>query len=213
VTPITTTDGYIWKYMYNVPINLRNKFLNAEQIPVSSALTNQFYSNGSLDSIAIANKGTGYTGATVTITGDGYREDDPVFISTVTPVTINSGGTNYFTAPTVTFSDPISGATLFIANSGVIIGQKLYNSVGDFFEVYSPGTLSSLEPTHRFGIVKNGSASLIYVGTRAKGTATIGTSTISVASGTVSTTAVTNIVTVTSTAGFYAGQKIVFGSK
>ena len=212
VTPISTSDGYIWKYMYNVPINLRNKFLSAEQIPVSSALTNQFYSNGSLDSILITNKGTGYTGATITVTGDGYREEDPVFISTVTPVTINSAGTNYFTAPTVTFGDPINSATLFIANSGVIIGQKLYNSVGDFFEVYSPGTLSSLQPTHRFGIVKNGTASLKYVGTRAKGTATLGTSTISLASGTVSTVPTTNLITVSSTTGFYAGQKIVFGT-
>lgn len=212
VNPISTSDGYIWKYMYNVPINLRNKFLSADQIPVSSALTNQFYSNGSLDSILITNKGTGYTGANITVTGDGYRQEDPVFISTVTPVTINSGGTNYFTAPTVTFGDPVTSATLFIGSSGVIIGQKLYNSYGDFFEVYSPGTLSSLEPTHRFGIVKNGTASLKYVGTRAKGTATLGTSTISLASGTVTTTATTNIITVSSTAGFYAGQKIVFGT-
>jgi sugar lactone lactonase YvrE len=212
VTPITTSDGYIWKYMYNVPINLRNKFLSAEQIPVSSALTNQFYSNGSLDSIAITNKGTGYTGASISVTGDGYREEDPVFLNTVTPVTITTAGTNYFTAPTVTFGDPVNSATLFIANSGVIIGQKLYNSVGDFFEIYSPGTLSALEPTHRFGIVKNGTASLKYIGTRAKGTATLGTSTISLASGTVSTALTTNLITVSSTVGFYAGQRIVFGT-
>ncbi|MBV5343395.1 hypothetical protein JZU68_07225, partial [bacterium] len=86
---------------------LRNKFLSAEQIPVSSALTNQFYSNGSLDSIAITNKGTGYTGASISVTGDGYREEDPVFLNTVTPVTITTAGTNYFTAPTVTFGDPV----------------------------------------------------------------------------------------------------------
>ncbi|MBV5343394.1 hypothetical protein JZU68_07220, partial [bacterium] len=66
--------------------------------------------------------------------------------------------------------------------------------------------------THRFGIVKNGTASLKYVGTRAKGTATLGTSTISLASGTVSTALTTNLITVSSTAGFYAGQRIVFGT-
>ena len=75
VDPVTSSDGYIWKYMYTVPINLRNKFLSETHIPVMSALTNQFYSNGSVDSIIINNKGTGYTYANINVTGDGYLEE------------------------------------------------------------------------------------------------------------------------------------------
>jgi len=71
-SPITTADGYVWKFMYTVPINLRNKFLSEDQMPVVSALSNQFYSNGAMDSIIINNKGTGYTTATLTVSGDGY---------------------------------------------------------------------------------------------------------------------------------------------
>lgn len=176
ITPIITSDGYIWKYMYNVPINLRSKFLNDEQIPVISALTNQFYSNGTMDSILINNKGSGYTTATITVTGDGYREEDPIFIN---GVTINTGGSGY-SSPTVTFSDPVSGASAFIASSTVFVGQRIYNSsTFDFYEIVSPGTLSAIEPTHRLGTVQNGTASLKFVGTRAKATATVTSGAIS----------------------------------
>lgn len=169
ISPISTADGYIWKYMYNVPINLRNKFLNDQQIPVVSALTNQFYSNGTIDSVIINNKGSGYTTATLTVAGDGYREQDPVFIN---GVTINSGGSGY-TTPTVTFSDPVADASIFLASASVFIGQRIFNSVFDFYEVLSPGTLSAGEPTHRLGTVQNGTATLKFIGTRAKGTATV----------------------------------------
>ena len=37
--PFETSDGYIWKFMYNIPINLRNKFYTDDHIPVVSALT------------------------------------------------------------------------------------------------------------------------------------------------------------------------------
>lgn len=169
VNPITTSDGYIWKYMYNVPINLRSKFLDDNYIPVTSALTNQFYSNGTVDNVIVNNKGAGYTTATITVTGDGYREEDPIF---VTGVTLNSGGSGY-TTPTVTFSDPVPDASAFIAASSVFLGQRLFTVTGDFYEVTSPGTLSSLAPTHRLGIVQNGSATLKFIGTRAKGSATV----------------------------------------
>ena len=49
----------------------------------------------------------------------------------------------------------------------------------DFYEVASPGTLSSSEPTHRLGTVQNGTSSLRFIGTRAKGTVTLSTPTIS----------------------------------
>jgi hypothetical protein len=176
VSPISTSDGYIWKYMYNVPINLRSKFLNDQQIPVVSALTNQFYSNGTVDSVIINNKGSGYTTATLTVSGDGSRVEDPIF---VTGATVSTAGTNYISAPTVTFSDPVSDASAFISGATVFLGQKIFNSVFDFYEITSPGTLSSSEPTHRLGIVQNGTAALKFAGTRAKGSASMTTPTIS----------------------------------
>jgi hypothetical protein len=169
INPIETSDGYRWKYMYNVPINLRNKFLSDSQIPVSSALTNQFYSNGTLDNIIINNKGTGYSAATITVNGDGFRIEDPTFL---TGVTVSAGGSNY-SSPTLNIGDPVSDATAFNANSTVFLSQRIFNTDFDFYEVITPGTLSSTEPSHRLGTVQNGSAALRFVGTRAKGSVTV----------------------------------------
>jgi hypothetical protein len=169
VTPITTSDGYVWKFMYNVPINLRNKFLSDDQIPVISALTNQFYSNGSMDSILINNKGKDYTSASISVSGDGFRPEDPVFL---TQVVVSEGGENY-TSPTVVISDPVPDASSFLPSAVVFLGQRIFNSSFDFYEVVTPGTLSTLEPTHRLGTVQNGSAALKFVGTRAKGVANV----------------------------------------
>ena len=165
-SPITAADGYVWKFMYNVPINLRSKFLSEDQMPVVSALSNQFYSNGAMDSIIINNKGTGYTSATITVTGDGYREEDPTFL---TSIAVASGGNGYDN-PTVTFGDPTLNATAFISSAAVFLGQKLYNSAFDFYEVVTPGTMSSSEPTHRLGTIQNNTAAVKYLGTRVKGT-------------------------------------------
>lgn len=169
VTPIETSDGYRWKYMYNVPINLRNKFLSDAQIPVISALTNQFYSNGSLDSIIINNKGSGYSSANIVVNGDGFRAEDPTFLS---GVVVNTGGSNYST-PTLIIGNPVSDASLFISGAAVFLGQRIFNTNFDFYEVVTPGTLSSSEPTHRLGTIQNGSTALKFVGTRAKGSITV----------------------------------------
>jgi hypothetical protein len=179
-TPVLFSDGYVWKFMYNVPINLRNKFLSDTQMPVVSALTNQFYSNGSLDSIVINNKGSGYTTATIAISSsDGYRKEDPTFLNSIA---LNNSGGNGYISPTVTFGDPVTSATAFIGSSTVFLGQRIYNSTYDFYEVVTPGLLSSGEPTHRYGIVQNNAAALNYIGSRAKGTVTTTGTTVSTGS-------------------------------
>ena len=153
VDPIKLTDNYVWKYMYNVPIGLRNKFLTGDQIPVVSALTNQFYNSGALDTITIINSGAGYTSANINVQGDGYRESDPAFIQSVL---VSSGGATY-NAPTVSISDPFTVASPFLPGGQVYIGQKIYNSNKDFYEVVVPGTLGGVAPTHKSGIVQSDS--------------------------------------------------------
>jgi hypothetical protein len=166
VEPIATADGYIWKYMYNVPINLRNKFLTDNKMPVVSALTNQFYSGGTLDTIIINQKGSGYTFANISVVGDGYLEADPTYL---TSVSISDGGSGY-SSPTISFGDPFDETSQFLASSSMFRGQKIFTTDGDFYECTAPGTLSSTAPTHRFGEVINGTASLKYIGTRVSGT-------------------------------------------
>ena len=169
VAPIYTSDGYSWKFMYNVPISLRNKFMSDEYIPVVSALTNQFYSNGSLINILINNKGEGYSEANIIVVGDGFRQSDPTFIE---DILMSEQGSNY-SNPTVTISDPVSDATQFISEASVALGQRIFTSAGDFYEVVSPGTMSTVAPSHKIGTVTNGSAGLEFVGTRATGSANL----------------------------------------
>jgi hypothetical protein len=70
VAPIgPLADGYVWKFMYNIPLYLRNKFLTATQIPVTTVLTSQYYGNGALTNISVDNKGSGYSLNTV-LTGN-----------------------------------------------------------------------------------------------------------------------------------------------
>ena len=157
-SPILMPDGYIWKYMYNIPIGLRNKFLTTEHMPVIAALTNQFYSNGQLDAITINTRGSNYVSANINVSGDGYREADPVYIQTVAT---NTGGTGYTSSSVVTISDPFTDASAFVAGSSVSLGQKIYNSTKDFYEVASPGTLGGVEASHTSGFVRSDS----YIGT------------------------------------------------
>ena len=58
--PVEYSDGYIWKFMYSIPISLRNKFLNTGYMPVTTSLTNQFYSAGSIVDYVIENRGAKY---------------------------------------------------------------------------------------------------------------------------------------------------------
>ncbi|NBP02324.1 MAG: hypothetical protein EBU90_19845 [Proteobacteria bacterium] len=69
---IHTSDGYIWKYMFNVPSALRNKFLTSAFMPVMTALKDKFYTSGTIDKIKILNPGSGYTTVPdIVVVGDG----------------------------------------------------------------------------------------------------------------------------------------------
>jgi hypothetical protein len=69
---INTSDGYIWKYMFNVPSGLRTKFLTEAFMPVMTALKDKFYTSGTIDKIKILNPGSGYTTVPdIVVVGDG----------------------------------------------------------------------------------------------------------------------------------------------
>ena len=87
-----TDDGYIWKFMYTIPLALRNKFLTTSFMPVTTALTNQFYSNGSIVSYAIENRGAKYIKNAWSVKnfvildgGTGYAPGDITFVFPASP--------------------------------------------------------------------------------------------------------------------------------
>jgi hypothetical protein len=103
--PFTTADGYIWKFMYSIPISLRNKFLSAKYMPVVTSLNEQFYGNGSIRSFRINKKGKGYQRNT-------WR---------VQSVRVIAGGTGYTTGGTVLqFAAAPQGGTTALASVGSV---------------------------------------------------------------------------------------------
>lgn len=95
--PYITTDGYIWKFMYSIPNTIQNKWATSAYIPVSTQLTNSYYSNGGIDSVNIISPGSGYTKGTATklgLIGDGYNVSlvPNVANGSILSVDIDNGG-------------------------------------------------------------------------------------------------------------------------
>lgn len=159
--PIVTADGYMWKFMYNVPIALRNKFLTSAYMPVVSALRNQFYSAGRLTTVRVDQAGSGYTSGSIVVQGDGYATGEQVYNTTYSLV---SGGSGYNTPVTVNVDPPVTGVSPWSSSSLVIVGQVLsYDN--NIYRVAISGTTNTVGPVHHYGIVSNGTAALEYIGT------------------------------------------------
>jgi len=168
VDPVTFPDGYMWKFLYNIPIALRTKFLTDEYMPVITALRNQFYSNGNIQTIRIDQAGSGYTSGAITVQGDGFLEADPLYL---TGITLESGGTDYTTA-TVSIESPFTNTNPWTGSIPVFLGQKISHN-RNVYEVAVAGTTGSVAPVHRFGTVQNGTSSLTYIGTIPNAVATV----------------------------------------
>lgn len=111
--PVTYSDGYIWKYMYTIPLYLRNKFLTSNVMPVITALTSQFYSNGSITSYAMQSRGSDYVKTT------SYG---------VSKIVIIDGGVNYDVLDfEIDFPEPAqqAAATATINGSGEVDGLTI----------------------------------------------------------------------------------------
>jgi len=93
LTAVTTADGYTWKYLYTIPLSLRNRFLTDDLMPVQTYLNNAYYSNGEISLIVIENQGSGYLGnAQTTLTVNGvFRGLPGNVVATLDPI-LNSSG-------------------------------------------------------------------------------------------------------------------------
>lgn len=64
VSPVTLADGYVWKFMYHIPLGLRKKFLTSSFMPVFTVLSSSYYSNGGIGAVEIVDGGSGYSSTT-----------------------------------------------------------------------------------------------------------------------------------------------------
>lgn len=138
VIPVTYSDGYVWKYLYTIPLSLRNRFLTPTHMPVQQAVNNTFYSNGEIDSVVIDSFGSGYSGqaeVTLSVTGtflglsgNANAVLRPVVSDTgqILDVIIESPGNNY------------SNATIIITDN-LYTGTSYYKGVSNV-RIYDVGT-------------------------------------------------------------------------
>jgi hypothetical protein len=169
VDPVIMPDGYMWKYLYSIPIALRNKFLTDQYMPVVNALTDQFFENGQLLNIGIQSGGSGYTFASITSNGDGYRSGDPLLI---TNTTVTNQGTGYTGGATLVATPPVANAATWVSGNQVLLGQYIVYGNNEYVATQT-GILSTPAPTHTSGIVQNGTAALKFVGTTVTGTVNV----------------------------------------
>jgi hypothetical protein len=118
-TRFTTSDGYIWKFMYSIPLSARNKFVSASFMPVQTSLQEQFYSSGAITSVSIISPGSGYTSATIVVAGDGTGALMSPVISNgqITGISMTNSGIGY-TYSTLTVVGDGTGADI-VANLSV----------------------------------------------------------------------------------------------
>lgn len=123
ITPLKLGDGYIWKYMYSIPLSLRNKFLTAEYMPVLTSLTSNFYSNGAITGFSIANSGKNLVkfwkikNFTITNGGSGYST-----ISVSFPAPSFARGTQ--AAVTITVTGGVATARTLVSGTFYLFQPK-----------------------------------------------------------------------------------------
>ena len=180
-TPTTLADGYVWKYMYNIPVFKQQKFLSENWIPVQKALTDSFYSKGAIEQVVVVNGGSGYTDflqTTIAVSDStGSSGTGAVLIPSVsretgeiTNVTIVNGGEDY-DDPTLTvlqspqtgtgkYNDNPSAVLKAIVEDGVIVnvtiedpGQDYPSDIDTTIVVQGDGSGAQLTPVVHNGII------------------------------------------------------------
>lgn len=175
--PQLLADGYVWKFMYNIPKALANKFLTSEFMPVITALRSRFFSNGSIDNITIENGGSGYSqgNTSFTVNGDGIGATiTPVIVGgQIVNVNITNAGSGYTNASiTVYTSDPFGMGAQIAVN----LSTGDYNSSQAVVEMLStPGTIDRIVTTSAgSGYPSNTILTITGDGTGAAATYTLG---------------------------------------
>lgn len=135
--PFKTADGYTWKYMYTIPSFKRTRFTSVNYMPVQRALSESFYSQGSVESVSIISGGSGYTDnqqtfitVSGTTTGSGATATFSVNeAGAVTGVTVTNGGTGYTAGVRVTIASNVGENVVLRATvvDGVVTAVTIIN--------------------------------------------------------------------------------------
>ena len=170
IVTFTTADGYIWKYLYTIPLSAQNRFLTLDFMPVQRAVTNAFYSRGEVSSITIDSNGSGYTGnALVTLSvlgeftggsGNSIANIRPVFNTAgeFIKILIDDVGAKYKSANIRINNSGYSGHSEFNNISNV----SIYSTGANYFTNVRNNTTVTIATTGNIQPTSNAFASLVY---------------------------------------------------
>ena len=170
ITTLTTSDGYVWKYLYTIPLSSQNRFLTPEFMPVQRAVTNAYYSKGEISSITINSGGSGYTNnddVTLNVTGQ-FLGGTGNSIANLVPVFNTSGefidvkikdpGANYKTATINIVDGGIVGTSLLRGISNV----RIFNPGASYSTAAISNTTATITTTGLTQPTSNAFANLIF---------------------------------------------------
>ena len=170
---LDTADGYRWKFLYTSSGVETTKFLIPAWMPIKFWTANDGSDQWLVQQAAVAGKferaevtagGSGYTAATVAITGDGAgaTADAVVVAGEVTEVNVTNAGSGY-TFYDLVISGDGTGATARLINSpGLGHGDNPLTELGAFFIMMAVefaqdegGTLPTDNDFRKVGILKD----------------------------------------------------------
>lgn len=160
ITPFSTSDGYVWKFLYSITPERTVQFLSGNHIPVQEAVSSladgdttedlQFNVKaaavgGEITSIVVVDGGTGYTSApTLTVIGDGTGATATATVEngsvTKVDVAIDSMGQDYTFASLKIEGDGTDCVLRPVISSSYGIG---YNPIDD---LKSSSILMNIKP-------------------------------------------------------------------
>lgn len=108
--PFRTDDGYLWKFMYSIPLFKRRKFVSTQYIPVQKALTDTFLNKGAIENVVVNSGGSGYV-------------DTPQTRIELSGTTTGSGA--LATIGSVNRFGSITSINIINAGSGYTLGSRL----------------------------------------------------------------------------------------
>lgn len=169
LTTTSTTDGYLWKYMYNVPIVKRRRFSSSRYLPVQKALTDSFYSKGAIEQVVVNNGGTGYssepqTTVLVSAPDEGVTAEITVFVNADTGeidlVDITNPGSGYTAAPTLTVIG--TGTGKYEGNNEAKLTAYIFDGKVDRVAIEDPGTGYSADTSTTIASQGDGTGAVFY---------------------------------------------------
>jgi len=157
-----TPEGYVWKYMADIPLGFINKFSGSGMIPITRKIHNEYYSGGTIlnENISIRSPGSGYVPHptdTLTITGDGANAEAEFTVDgngAVTGITLTNGGYGYTDAVLTIVSNTGTG---FLCDIHITDYGSLDTNQGQVELDAVPGSLSTI-------VIENGGSDYINPG-------------------------------------------------